>query len=73
MTRCRSCNTVIGWQQALQSVSRMIAAGLTPKQAKARAPSCYRCTAIMLNERVQQRAGVAEPNLWAETSLGDSE
>ena len=43
MRLCLGCHRPVTGQQALAALARMIEAGLTVAEAKARSPSCFAC------------------------------
>jgi len=49
MKLCRGCGRPVTGQQALAALGRMIEAGLTVQEAKARSPSCFACARRVLS------------------------
>jgi hypothetical protein len=64
MRLCLGCHRPVTGQQALAALGRMVEAGMTVAEAKARSPSCFACARRSAPEKTKQtRCGSRERNL----------
>jgi hypothetical protein len=69
MRRCLACGRAITLQQSRQSLARMIEAGMTVAEAKARSPSCFACARQV---QVLPRVSASDEEMKHETRLSDT-
>ena len=69
MKFCRGCGRPVTGQQALQALGRMVEAGLTVAEAKARSPSCFACARRV---QVLPRVSASDEEMKHETRLSDT-
>ena len=69
MRLCLGCHRPVTGQQALAALARLIEAGLTVQEAKARSPSCFACSRRV---QVLPRVSASDEEMKHETRLSDT-